>query len=181
MSLIFFVLVIHSNRFTVFSEVMKHKIIVTPTQKSKTELIAHNTMKTQTYCSLSDTLSVDLSNFTTPKYLKRVGNGYLMLKVLQKFRDTNGRDPHVDSRDEDTKKLAAIRDTLAPNIITDEAFEHIFAQISPAAAIVGGQVAQEIIKTVSQKEAPLHNVFIFDPEKSCGYIELVEPPTVVDA
>lgn len=167
------------TRFLFSSEVMKHKIVTAPNQKPKTELIAHNTMKTQSYCSLKDSLSVDLSTFSTQKHLKRVGNGYLMLKVLQKFRDDNGRDPHSSSREEDLKKLEEIRDTLAPSFIPNEAFEHVFAQISPAAAVVGGQVAQEIIKTVSQKEAPLHNVFIFDPEKSCGYIELVEPQTIV--
>uniref|UniRef100_A0A336K9T0 SUMO-activating enzyme subunit 1 n=1 Tax=Culicoides sonorensis TaxID=179676 RepID=A0A336K9T0_CULSO len=156
-------------------ELMKHKIISEPNKKTKTELVAHNTMKTQTYCSLSDALSVDLAKFMTPRHLKRVGNGYPMLKILQKFRDENGRDPLPASRDEDTKKLLTIRDGIAPNIVGDEAFEHVFAQISPAAAVLGGQVAQEVIKTVSQKEAPLHNVFIFDPEKSCGYIELVQP------
>lgn len=161
------------------SEVMKHKIVSVPNQKPKTELIAHNTMKIQSYCSLSESLSVDLSKYSTPKHLRRVGYGFLMLKILQKFRDVNSRDPQSSSRHEDIMTLEEIRDTVAPNIIPNEAFEHIFAQISPAAAVVGGQVAQEIIKTISQKEAPLHNVFIFDPDKSVGYIELVEPTIVV--
>jgi ubiquitin-like 1-activating enzyme E1 A len=62
---------------------------------------------------------------------------------------------------------------LIVGIVPDDAVTHIFAHVSPAAAIVGGEVAQEIIKTVSQKEAPHHNLFLFDPDSCCGFIESI--------
>lgn len=153
---------------------MKHKVISKPHEKVKTELVATNTMQKQSYPSLEDTLKADLKQFSAPKRIKRSGSGYIILRILQKFRDDLGRDPMPESRNDDFKKLLQIRDDLGNGIVSDEAFTFVFGQISPAAAIVGGELAQEIIKTVSQKEAPLHNFFIFDPERNCGYIEQVQ-------
>lgn len=93
------------------------------------------------------------------------------MRILLQFRDTKKCDPNPSSRDEDMKTLLAIRDEIANGLVPDAAFKHVFAQISPAAAIVGGELSQEIIKAVSQKEAPNLNVFLFDPEKCCGFIE----------
>lgn len=154
---------------------MKHKVISNPGEKPKTELVAHNTMRTQKYCSLEESLKVDIAPYIAPRRIKRTGAGYPILKTLQQFRNENNRDPLPSSRNEDIGKLLKIRDEIAPELVSNEAFDHVFAQISPAAAVVGGEIAQEIIKTVSQKEAPIHNFFIFDPERCSGYIELVEP------
>lgn len=48
-----------------------------------------------------------------------------------------------------------------------------FSQVSPVAAIVGGMLAQEIIKIISNKEAPNANFFLFNPMESAGIVELV--------
>lgn len=107
--------------------------------------------------------------------MKKTGPAYVVMKILQKFREAEERDPLPAKRNEDIKKLQEIRDTFAnETVIPDTYFEHIFSQISPAAAIVGGSLAQEIIKTVSQKDAPHFNYFFFDPQASCGFIETIE-------
>lgn len=107
------------------------------------------------------------------KRVKRTGPSYFLLKVLQRFRETNKRDPNYKTRDEDMKQLLAIRTEIADNLVPDSALVHVFAQISPATAIVGGELAQEVIKTVSKSEAPHLNVFLFDPETCCGFVETI--------
>lgn len=77
------------------------------------------------------------------------------------------------TRKEDLEKLLAIRDEIGNGLVPDTAFQHVFGQISPAAAIVGGELSQEVIKAVSQKEAPHQNVFLFDPVKCCGFVEAI--------
>lgn len=107
--------------------------------------------------------------------MKKTGPAYLVMKILQKFREAEERDPSPANRDEDIKKLQEIRDSISSeSSIPDVYFEHVFSQISPAAAIVGGSLAQEIIKTVAHKDAPHFNYFFFDPEASCGFIETIE-------
>ena len=48
---------------------------------------------------------------------------------------------------------------------------NVFGKVSPACAIVGGVMAQEIIKAVSQKEAPHNNMFFLNPIKNVGFVD----------
>lgn len=137
----------------------------------KTELVTSTVKRTLNFPPLQDVFDFD---FTAPYFvrkLKRTGPSYLVMRILQKFRDTQGRDPQPSTRDEDIQKLLAIRDEIANGLVSDTAFTHVFAQVSPVAAIVGGELSQEVIKAISQKEAPNLNVFLFDPENCCGFIE----------
>lgn len=95
------------------------------------------------------------------------------MKVLQEFREREGRNPDYKQRDEDLSKILKIRNEIADGLVTDDVFKHVFAQISPAAAVVGGELSQEVIKAVSQKESPHHNLFLFDPDTCCGFIESI--------
>lgn len=154
-------------------DVVKHKIVSKPHEKTKTELVTSTVKRTLKYPSYQSVLDFDFKAQSYARKLKRSGPALPMLRVLQKFRDDEKRDPRYTERSADLEKLLKIRDDIAADLIPDSAFLHVFAQISPAAAIVGGALAHEIIKTVSQKEAPHHNVFLFDPESCCGFIESI--------
>lgn len=154
---------------------IKHKVISKPNEKMKTEQITTATKRSLSYPSLESITNFDYNSADFIKRMKKSGPAYLVMKVLQTFRETEKRDPLPANRDEDIKKLFAIRDQISSDaVIPDVYFDHVFAQISPSAAIVGGAVGQEIIKAVSQKEAPHYNYFFFDAEKSCGFIETIE-------
>jgi hypothetical protein len=49
----------------------------------------------------------------------------------------------------------------------------VFAEVSPVCAIVGGVMAQEIIKAVSQKESPHNNMFFLNPIKNVGFVDCI--------
>jgi ubiquitin-like 1-activating enzyme E1 A len=161
---------------TFAEDVVKHKVISEPHEKVKTEMVTSTVKRTLSFPALEDVLKF---NYTTPAYLKRVKKsspGLVLCRALQEFRDTEGRDPDYKTRNEDLCKLQEIigENKELAELIPDTLLVHLFAQLAPAAAIVGGEVAQEIIKTVSLKEAPHHNMFFFDPEKSLGFIESIE-------
>lgn len=127
------------------------------------------------YPALESISDFDYNSAAFIKRMKKSGPAYLVMKVLQTFRETEKRDPLPAQREEDMKKLFAIRDQISSDaVVSNDYFDHVFAQISPSAAIVGGAVGQEIIKAVSQKEAPHYNFFFFDSQKSCGFIETIE-------
>jgi len=150
-------------------ENIKHKAA----KKNKSEMVSSTVKKTVLFPPLQDVLEFDYTDPNFVKKIKRTGPSFIVLKVLQHFRETEERDPSYKNRSEDLAKLLAIRDQIAPNLAPDSAFVHVFAQISPVSAIVGGELAQEIIKAVSQKEAPHNNVFLFDPATCCGYVETI--------
>lgn len=129
--------------------------------------------RTLQFPPLQDVQAFDCKAPTFTRKVKRTGPEYFTVKILQEFRNKEGRDPSPQNRDEDLIKLVKIRNELAENLVPDTVFEHVFAQISPVAAIVGGELSQEVIKAVSQKEAPHHNMFLFDPATCCGFIESI--------
>lgn len=154
-------------------DVYKHKVISKPNEKVKTELVASATKRTLLYPPLQDCLEFDFSTPEYKKQTKRNGPAYVTMRILQKFRDTMKRDPLPNERKSDIETLQQIRNDIAPDLVSDSAFDHVFGQISPAAAIVGGALAQEVIKSVSQKEAPHQNFFLFDPDRCVGFVETI--------
>lgn len=150
---------------------IKHKPVSKPNEKPKSETVRTTVKRTLQYPPLQDVAEFDHTAPFFVRKLKRTGPAFVVAKILQKFRDTYGRDPHPSTRNEDMEKLLVLRDEIGKDLVPDNAFVHIFGQISPAAAIVGGEISQEVIKAVSQKEAPHLNVFLFDPVKCCGFVE----------
>lgn len=145
---------------------------LSPIGKPK-ENIVTTKKRTILFPPFQDVVSFDYNSPTFLKHTKINGTAFILLKILQKFRDNENRDPSYKNRTEEMEKLLAIRNEIAPNLVADTSFIHIFSQISPVAAIVGGELSHEIIKAVSQKEAPHNNIFLFDPETCCGFIETI--------
>lgn len=150
---------------------VKHKTVSQANEKPKQETVRSNVKRTLAFPPLQDFVDFDYNAPYFVRKLKRNGPTFVLTKILQQFRDTQKRDPQPSTRNEDIKKLLAIRDEIAKGLVPDSAFVHVFAQVSPVAAIVGGELSQEVIKAVSQKEAPHLNVFLFDPVSCCGFVE----------
>nr|CBE66657.1 CG12276-PA [Drosophila ananassae] len=169
-----------------FASLQKHKYVedlvkyipkasTKPNEKTKYELSSTPVQREMEYPGYSTWLNLETSSRSFQRKLKKSGPGLLLLNVLQKFRSTHKRDPSFKTREADLKLLRGIRDEQVPNsALADEALGVLFAQISPAVAIVGGVVAQEVIKVVTKLEAPHRNLFVFDPQTCAGYIENIE-------
>ena len=49
------------------------------------------------------------------------------------------------------------------------------SELSPVCAVVGGVLAQEVIKALSAKDRPYTNTFFYNGQQSTGIIELLQP------
>jgi len=82
-------------------------------------------------------------------------------------------------RETDLAKLKNVRDETLGKLsvpvtkIPDEMLGLLFAELSPVCAIVGGVLAQEVIKAISNKDAPHNNYFFYNPLESCGVVETI--------
>jgi ubiquitin-like 1-activating enzyme E1 A len=156
-------------------DIIKHKVVSKPNEKVKTEKVTSALKRSLAYPSLESVEDFDFNSQSYSKKIKKNGPSYIVMKIFKQFRETEGRDPIPSQRDEDIKKLLAIRDQISSSsTIPNNYFDHVFAQISPCAAIVGGALGQEVIKAVTQKEAPHFNHFFFDAQRNCGFIEAIE-------
>lgn len=121
-------------------------------------------------------LNVDWTSEEYKKLLSSMDSSYFIIKVLLKFRSQVHRNPQPATRIEDIEVLKKLRDVELAEIsvplgkVPDQCFQSVFSQLSPVCAIVGGVLAQEVIKTVSQKGTPHNNMFFFNPENSSGKV-----------
>ncbi|KDR15653.1 SUMO-activating enzyme subunit 1 [Zootermopsis nevadensis] len=146
---------------------------------AKVDPVKVTTKRTATFVPLQDVLDVDWSSETYIKRLPKTDCSYFLMRVLLRFRSKCGHDPSPKKRQEDIKELCSIRNEVLAKLevpvdkVPDELFSHVFAELSPACAIVGGVMAQEIIKAVSQKESPHNNMFFFNPTKNVGFVDCI--------
>lgn len=129
------------------------------------------------YPSINDAL---LNTASSSKGKRKRGlQLYYLMKLLIQFRDKNGRNPTASSKKGDLAEMKIIREQyLREYQIKEENFKEdvlnlVFGEITPICSIVGGVVAQEVIKAVSHKEVPIHNIFLLNPYTFSGKEEMV--------
>ncbi|TSN39335.1 SUMO-activating enzyme subunit 1 [Bagarius yarrelli] len=133
--------------------------------------------KTSSFCSLKEALEVDWTTEEAQRIFKRTPPDYFLLQVLLKFRTDKGRDPHSASFAEDSQLLLQIRDDLLesmgvnPELLHDNFASYCFSEMAPVCAVVGGVLGQEIVKALSQRDAPHRNFFFFDGLKGNGIVD----------
>ncbi|XP_066559960.1 SUMO-activating enzyme subunit 1 [Amia ocellicauda] len=133
--------------------------------------------KTSSFCSLKEALEVDWTSEKAKATLKRTPTDYFLLQVLLKFRTDKGRDPHPATFPADSQLLLQIRDDvldsmgLGSELLPDEFISYCFSEMAPVCAVVGGVLGQEIVKALSQRDAPHKNFFFFDGRKGSGVVD----------
>ena len=102
--------------------------------------------------------------------------------VLLSFENEKGHLPGTGEKDLEgvlEVKKALFAAIEADERVLEDDFLKIFltgigAEIAPVTAILGGFVAQEIIKVLSGKDLPISNFFLFDGRAGVGSVEEVK-------
>jgi len=156
-------------------------------KKSKMEVDETETKMVQNemkFVPLEEALAVDWTQEAYKKRIKRMDPSYFMLQVLFEFQSKEGCSPRTSKRESDIELLKTLRADVAKKLELpeknklvnedgDKLLELLFSELSPVAAIVGGVLGQEIIKVISNKDAPHNNFFLYNPMDSCGVVEKI--------
>uniref|UniRef100_T1JJP0 SUMO-activating enzyme subunit 1 n=1 Tax=Strigamia maritima TaxID=126957 RepID=T1JJP0_STRMM len=135
--------------------------------------------KTLTFSSLQAALEKDWSTEDSSHQMKTLSSSYLILRTLLQFCSTKGRRPALSNSNEDSTNLCSLNDQLLEDIgmskdrVNTKIFWSVYAELSPVCAIVGGVLAQEVIKAVSCKDTPHNNFFFYNAMEDSGIVELV--------
>ncbi|KAH6926366.1 hypothetical protein HPB50_017546 [Hyalomma asiaticum] len=95
------------------------------------------------------------------------------VSLLLRFYDKH----RVDPCELDREKLVELRGEVAADLAIDEEripeslFNTITKEMCATSAVVGGVLAQDIIKVASCKDPPIKNFFLFDAFECCGLQE----------
>merc|ERR1712018_1117311 len=135
--------------------------------------------KSMDFVPLEKALNVDWSTDSYAKRIRRMDPSYFILQILLEFQSREGCSPRAQMRQNDMKLLTSLRESiiskygLPENKIPAEILPMLFSELSPVAAIVGGVLGQEVIKVISNKDAPHNNFFLYNPLESCGVVETI--------
>ena len=104
---------------------------------------------------------------------------FFILQIHMEFQSREGCSPRPESRAEDMKLLTSLRESIISKYslpekkIPEAVLPMLFSELSPVAAIIGGVLGQEVIKVISNKDAPHNNFFLYNPLESCGVVETI--------
>jgi len=148
-------------------------------KKQKVETETKSVKKKMTFVSMAETMKVDWSSELYSRRVKRMDPSFFLLQILFQFQSETGVKPRPGNKQEDIEKLKQLRDVTLEKMkvpvtkVDDSMLEVLFGELSPVCAIVGGVLAQEIIKAISNKDAPHNNYFFYNPLQSCGVVETI--------
>nr|ACO10317.1 SUMO-activating enzyme subunit 1 [Caligus rogercresseyi] len=109
--------------------------------------------------------------------IKRMDPAFFVLRMIHDFYTNHGSLPLPEKRVEHLPLLHKIKDKITRDYdlpsdkIPEEIIPLLFGELGPVSAIVGGVLAQEIIKGISNKDLPIENFFLYNPLNSRGLVE----------
>jgi ubiquitin-like 1-activating enzyme E1 A len=127
--------------------------------------------------SLADVLCVPWRAVLEQFQKRFAATAHLWLAFRTVAAWTHRDDAHRDESVEDTRaRLVAqhgVSDTDVPRALVAQlaaASAPLRAEFAPVCSVMGGLLAQEVLKTISHREAPIDNVILFDAVARCGAI-----------
>lgn len=142
-------------------------------KKAKTEENASTVIQKMMTCvPLSRALQVKAGKATTGVD-KKTSPLFFLLHVVLHFYDKHQVAPLASDREE----LMRMRDEVAAKLAVDKQripeslFDLLDKEMCAVCAVIGGVLAQDIIKVASCKDPPLKNFFLFDGIECCGLQE----------
>ncbi|KAF9191766.1 SUMO-activating enzyme subunit 1 [Haplosporangium sp. Z 767] len=150
------------------------------TEKGKTTI----THRSQDYDSLACTLQT-YWGYPKPRALRRKASPlFFAFQVLWLFQQAHGGRLPLSNSQEDMEAMYKLRDErlktaqVDPTFVEDDLIQTLVstvsAEIAPVCAIVGGFLAQDILKTLSGKDAPLLNYFLYNGIEGTGLVHHVQ-------
>eukprot|EP00611_Tribonema_gayanum_P012727 TRINITY_DN2338_c0_g1_i3.p1 TRINITY_DN2338_c0_g1~~TRINITY_DN2338_c0_g1_i3.p1 ORF type:complete len:162 (+),score=38.61 TRINITY_DN2338_c0_g1_i3:628-1113(+) len=110
-----------------------------------------------------------------------VSKVYALAQLMLEFEEKHGRRPGASDGDTMTSvaQQCLKRNGMPSDFVASDEIAMLCAQaqveINPVCAVLGGILGQEVIKALSQKGTPAHNVFLFDGTTSEGKVMLTPP------
>ncbi|KAJ3080780.1 SUMO-activating enzyme subunit 1 [Quaeritorhiza haematococci] len=141
--------------------------------------------KEEQYCSLTTAMKKTWESLSAKNFKRRTSPVYFGAMLTLLFQKEHGRLPRPnDTKDEEI--LLSMRDEFLQkskvkpeyNVLPDELVRDFArmarTELCPVNAIMGGVIAQEIIRVLSGKDCPFNNFFCFNGLDSSGVIMRVE-------
>lgn len=115
----------------------------------------------------------DLSGKMLKRLKRNVSSVYFLYSLLWRCMESNISFDDLDGILQSKKDLMALKgvdEIFISSDMVQDFFKMIGTEIAPSAAVLGGILAQEILKIVAQNEVPIFNYFGFNAQDPSGII-----------
>ncbi|XP_011302205.1 SUMO-activating enzyme subunit 1 [Fopius arisanus] len=163
-----------------FEDLLTHEYAMDVVQNKKKTGLGGDSKDNQSVEGIVNTIKktenfVPFEKILTAKTLPKNSEIYHLFQVMMNYREKYGKDPTPSERASELPALVQEAEAIIKEYTLGEKINYVvegdlYGQVSPVCAILGGVMGQEIIKAVSQREPPLHNLFLFDPVTMCGKV-----------
>ncbi|KAI9297024.1 hypothetical protein K502DRAFT_363590 [Neoconidiobolus thromboides FSU 785] len=169
-----------------FFDLLEHEFIV---QNKEDETIIEKNIH---YKSLDDILTTTIKSKSKKQILRNYSSSLFLIQILHHFTTQMGRKPKV-SNESDYKSFSTLSLSKANNLFklqpklvnevyntlcSEEKIKEVITfcqgELSPSTAILGGIMAQEALKIVSQKDMPINNYFVYNGVRDEGLVHTIE-------
>ena len=181
-----------SNRETVLGAESGTRSVLSATTKRENGKVIEMATKRELYSPLllANTSPLPLDILASSRKLRQVTPLVTCFRALWDFETATQRLPshsHADLQlfttlaTEKHKELQLPTETLRSELLRGF-LQNLGSEIAPVSAFLGGQVAQDVINVLGQREQPLQNFAFFDGEESKGLVYALHPifPTDID-
>jgi ubiquitin-like 1-activating enzyme E1 A len=164
-----------SNRETLLQpETRTRRVIDAKTKKESGKLVEMVTKRElySTWFLASDAALLPAEFRKSPRRLRAVTPLLSCLRALWEFQDTHGRLPgptkddlrvFTQSAAAKHKALGLPTETLRAEFLRSF-MQNIGSEIAPVTAVLGGQLAQDVINVLGHRQQPIQNMVLFDGE-----------------
>lgn len=85
--------------------------------------------------------------------------------------DDEERKRWVGSVREECTSLGIVKRMIPTEEVLERLGGSVGVEIPPVSGVVGGIIGREVVKALTGKDEPLHNLFFFDAVRSAGVVE----------
>ena len=166
------------------AETSTRSIIATSTKKEHGKLVEMVT-KREIYSPiiLANSSPIPAEHLTSRRRKLQIPPLLTCLKALWEFQSISGTLPshsHADLELFTTLATEKHRELMLPPETLKSEFlrsflQNIGSEIAPVTAFLGGQLAQDVINVLGQREQPIQNFLLFDGEESKGPVYALHP------
>ena len=166
------------------AETSTRSIIATNTKKEHGKLVEMVT-KRETYSPmiLANSSPIPSEQLSSRRRKLQISPLLTCLRALWEFQSISGTVPSHSHADlelfttlatEKHKELQLPAETLRSEFLRSF-LQNIGSEIAPVTAFLGGQLAQDVINVLGQREQPIQNFLLFDGEESKGPVIPLHP------
>ncbi|KAI8376441.1 uncharacterized protein BYT42DRAFT_574620 [Radiomyces spectabilis] len=142
--------------------------------KAGQDPVVTKTTCVEQYVTLNESLQKDWSSMSVKALKKRISPLAFVMQMILRFEQKHHHLPTqqelLDTKTQYLQELGISDSTVVSDDLISMALDLRETELCPVASIVGGVLAQEIIKVLSAKELPISNWFFYNALDGTGLI-----------